>query len=397
MPLYKRQIRDGSFKFVPGRTIDQFSPVDIFNIKTAFLSQDDVTFKRISITSNINPAAIQLPVPTLLSEYPGNTDTNLDGCIVCITLTRKVFGGIMGTVQISAGYVPGPGPGGLVTNNIIDRPGYLPPTNVTQITEEIWLGCELNEWKVVNPPMQEATGPKYARYRETEIIRPPPFLKWTDYWNSQYGGMGYVQLFPVPLSYVSPGVYTDPGTQFARAIPGIGFFDNPAHTLNLSNFSFTNLKQPFFITEWGFNTPGTAVNYPGYPQFSTKCLADESRVRQGALSFRSNPSSVAEVAYFRILQDVSFKLGICVDAVNDSTYVPDRILLYESQSALQGFPSQSSLTATSPLITKDGSPKLVVFEINAKAKDTWRVQFISSAPNTVMAVSLFTFDISFII
>lgn len=389
MPLYRKQVRDGSFKYVPGRTIDASTPG-----QTITLSQDDVTFKRISITCEVTQGYIVLPNPTLLNTYPLNTDTNVDGCIVCITLTRKVVGGIMAGIQIFGGFEPGPGPGGFVQKGVLFRGAYTPPAGVTQLIQEIWVGCDVDTWKVIDPPLRLATGPSYAKYRETEVS-PPPIVDWTKRWGSQYGGMGYVQLFPVPLTYVSPGVFTDPGTEFSRAIPGVGFFDNPAHTLNLPNFRFTNLKQPFFITEWGFQTNGTAVNYAGYPQFSTKCPADESRVRQGALSFASNSYGVADVAYFRILQDVSFRIGICVDAIGDPTYVPDRILLYQNSQVPLGFASILPSTVSSPNIIKNGLPKLVVFEINAKARDTWRVQFISFTPFTTMAVSLFTFDVSF--
>jgi autotransporter-associated beta strand protein len=142
---------------------------------------------------------------------------------------------------------------------------------------------------------------------------------------------------------------------------------------------------------------GDYVNFPGYPDFSGP--NGSTLYNQGGLSVPvpanqgpyTTPSG-ANTGYFGVAFDftmgisATYRLGVAVDTVADGTYAPDYVGLYNSGVG----------TVFSSLLTRDGTPDMAIFEIDAAAGDTFTAAMwqLSGARSGAAAFSLITFDVS---
>lgn len=389
MPLYRKAGRSEAYKVLPSRTMTS-------SAQELVLTKEEVNFRRLPIAigspghNDPGPFIIRLPIPQYI---PGSApDTDLDGRIINITFqVYSTASNVLPRIWVLGTPIPGPGPGGFIDKQIFQ----VGPINnsVGGDSLDVWFGCNVLTWRLIDSPIKEGSPPTSCEYEQTIESIFPGSTSWEFNWNTFYGKIGSVQLFAIPLTYNSPGNYTDPGYTINKTYltPPGGFVDNPAHPITIPNFSFSLINKPFFVNDWGLSSSGSAVNFPGYPQVATACVAPESRVRLGALSGQSNSFGVLSIAYFTVLQAVSFRLGIVVDSIADPAYTPDYVVVAGKEDIV-GQELQGYSKGKSTLITKNGKPKILRYGVRANAGDHFSIQLLSNTPSRVMAMSMLMFD-----
>jgi hypothetical protein len=351
-----------------------------------FLTDQQVNNKTLVYVHNTSIAGgtILLPTPVLNAD---GSSSDLNGMMFCIQANFPSPGvpyniniTVLGSLRMFMGQL---------SRQTLISLGKTAVVNGT--TYEFWFVCDKNDWKVIDNPFKAPPNPSAVNYTGYNPL--------TFQWGLSSGNAGFVQFFPVPLALQQGGVYTDPGTVINRPFPNpsYGFLDNPAHPVTVSNFNFTSIKQPYFIKNWGVinSTFSSAVNYPGYAQLGTTCRLPESAVRQGSLSV-SSTTNVVSMAYFEMLTDASFRLGIGFDSVADGTYSPSQISISRSSNTTAftfGQRVNSIVGAISGTLPRDGIPKMADFSISGRAGDIFGIQFIGpeGSPAT-MAMCLLAFS-----
>jgi hypothetical protein len=192
-----------------------------------------------------------------------------------------------------------------------------------------------------------------------------------------YGTAGYYQIRPTAVGA---------GNIFESAGAGnnLGTTNSPSPTL---------FSAPSFLTSTT-GTAGNFVNFGGYPNFLGP--DGSTTYRQGALSISINggpfvmsvapggPSYFGIVATLTLNSAVDFRLGLVVDAVADGLYGPDFVGIYNATSG----------TTTSGLLTRNGQPEMVFFDITGGTSGQsfdialWQ----TNAPGTA-ALSMITYDV----
>jgi hypothetical protein len=191
--------------------------------------------------------------------------------------------------------------------------------------------------------------------------------------SNRYGTAGYFQICPG-----STTVFQAVGTQ-----------NDLGATLPVSYRS--NVLPPSNIDVFGGG--GTFVNFPGYPSF--KAPDGSALVRSGALSVSVssgpfNSPSGSNASYYGIALEMTFKnagkwrVGVAVDTVATGQYAPDYVAAF-------AYPTN---TIFSTLLSRNGIPKLVLFDIEAAAGAYTNISmWQNSGTNSVSAFSLLTFDV----
>jgi hypothetical protein len=337
--------------------------------------------------TNIPGGTLLLPTPT---SSDGGSSSDLNGMMFCIQANFPNSSPTTYDINITIS-------GGLVEvfPGQFSRPQLISlyKTGVqTGTTYDFWFVCDKQTWKLIDNPFKAPSTPSSVFYTGYDLLG--------FNWGLNSGNAGFVQFFPVPLTLQQGGVYTDPGTVINRPFPNpsYGFLDNPAHPVSVPNFNFTSLKQPYFIKNWGVlnSTFSSAVNYPGYAQLGTTCRLPESAVRQGSLSV-SSTTNVVSMAYFEMLTDANFSLGIGFDSVGDGAYSPSRISVSKAPGQISfsfGQRVNSVVGSLSETLPRNGVPKLAKFSISGRAGDYFGIQFIGpeGSPAT-MAMCILNFSV----
>jgi len=208
-----------------------------------------------------------------------------------------------------------------------------------------------------------------------------------DIGNSElYGTAGYAQLLPMTPPETADSIYqavSDVWGGFLSATSG------GAQTVG------SNVSQPTFLANFlGFGGAGYAyVNFPGYSVF--RAPDGSTLVRQGGISvpttnLATNPSGNGywgNAVYFDLNQTATFRVGIAVDTVGDGFYSADYVSIYSVTNQTAYF---------SPLLTRDGFPDLVFFDVSGVAGDQFAIalwQNEGTGHSTAAGYSLVTFDV----
>ena len=195
--------------------------------------------------------------------------------------------------------------------------------------------------------------------------------------DNKYGTAGYYQIRPMPW---------DPGAANIGQATGSG---NLLGTDAVSNPTLSS--QPSFVSSITGGA-GTFVNYGGYAKF--KGPDGSSDYRQGALSVPvglgtydtpsgSNNGYYGVAFEFTVSAPTRFRIGITVDANGGGLYAPDYVGIYHASTG----------TVYSSLLTRDASPDMAIFEINAVAGETFTASVWQlSGTQSVAPFSMITFD-----
>jgi len=157
----------------------------------------------------------------------------------------------------------------------------------------------------------------------------------------------------------------------------------------------TVLRKPDFLTAQPVVVAGTWVNYPGYAMVTKPEAAGAGDAfRIGGISDvvvrdtdgPGGRTKFVDVLNFTLGADTQFRLGIMVDAFGNGAYAPDYVSVYENTS-------QKTVWNSQPL-TRDGLPKLVLFDIAGQAGAAYLVALHRKAPadGARVGFSLITFD-----
>ena len=193
---------------------------------------------------------------------------------------------------------------------------------------------------------------------------------------NRYGASGYYQ--------IRPGA-----SDFSEAV-------GDGNNLGISAGAQPTLfSPPSFATVSGF--AGTFVNFGGYPSF----LQNDgvTPIRQGALSISINQGNNGQpyampvgtgfygnACNITMTQTATFLLGVAVDAVNDRTYAPKYVSVFNSSTG-------TVFSAAIPTGAGTSVPRLPVFLVAGKAGDVFTVGlWQDSGANSVAPFSLITFD-----
>jgi len=192
-----------------------------------------------------------------------------------------------------------------------------------------------------------------------------------------YGTSGYYQIRPMPW---------DPGSAHIYESASSG------NLLGTDSGSYPTLySTPSFVSSIAGGA-GTFVNFGGYPIFMGP--DGSSLYRQGALSVSVNngpygtPSGMNNGYYgiafnFTVNTPTTFRFGLTVDTAANGQYAPDYVGVY----------SGSTGTVYSSLLTRDGTPDMAIFEIDALANETFTVSVWQLAgTQNIAPFSLATFD-----
>jgi hypothetical protein len=196
--------------------------------------------------------------------------------------------------------------------------------------------------------------------------------------NNQYGSAGYLQIRPMPW---------DPAPATIGEAAGSG------NDLGISAGSNPSLYlSPSFLSTISGGA-GSYVNFGPYPTF--RGPDGSSLYRQGSLSvsvndgpFNSpageNASHVGVPVQFTLGASGNFRLGLAVDCVADGTYAPHYVSVF----------NLSTGTVFSPVLTRDGNPDMVFFDITGNAGENFIVGLWQNVGSqSVAALSLITVDL----
>jgi hypothetical protein len=193
--------------------------------------------------------------------------------------------------------------------------------------------------------------------------------------NQRYGTAGYYQIRPTPTN--------SPSNVYEPSSPDIGVtaVNNP-----------TLYSHPSFV-ESIVASAGSFVNFGNYQFYLGN---DSSTVyRQGALSVSINAgpydspagsgaSYFGSALQFTLRADANFRIGLAVDSVGSGAYAPNYVGIYNSKTG----------TVFSALLTRDGTPDMVFFDISGSEGDSFTVALWQNAgAHSFAALSLVTFDI----
>ena len=193
----------------------------------------------------------------------------------------------------------------------------------------------------------------------------------------KYGTAGYYQIRPMPWD---PGAANINQAAGSSNLLGTDAGSNP-----------TLSSQPSFVSSITGGA-GTFVNYGGYAKF--KGPDGSSDYRQGGLSVSVNqgpyntPSGSSNGYFgtafqFTVSAPTRFRIGITVDANGGGLYAPDYVGIYHASTG----------TVYSSLLTRDASPDMAIFEINAVAGETFVASLWQlSGTQSVAPFSMITFD-----
>jgi hypothetical protein len=192
-----------------------------------------------------------------------------------------------------------------------------------------------------------------------------------------YGSSGYYQIRPMPWDPGSASIYESVSS---GNLLGTDLGSNPSLSLT-----------PSFVSSISGGA-GSFVNFGGYPIF--RGPDGSSLYRQGALSVSVNngiyntPSGSNNgyfgVAFnFTISAPTKFRFGLAVDTAANGLYAPDYVGVYSGNTG----------TVYSSLLTRDGTPDMAVFEIDALANETFTVSVWQlDGTQSIAPFSLATFD-----
>jgi autotransporter-associated beta strand protein len=195
-----------------------------------------------------------------------------------------------------------------------------------------------------------------------------------------YGTAGYYQIRPIALPSGTT-IYTNVTS---------------GNNLGITEGSNPTLYSAPVILSAITGGAGDYVNFPGYADF--RGPNGSTLYNQGGLSVPVpanqgpyNTPSGANTGYFGVAFDftmgisATYRLGVAVDTVADGTYAPNYVGLYNSGVG----------TVFSSLLTRDGTPDMAIFEIDAVAGDTFTAAMWQlSGARSAAAFSLITFDVS---
>jgi autotransporter-associated beta strand protein len=195
-----------------------------------------------------------------------------------------------------------------------------------------------------------------------------------------YGTAGYYQIRPIALPS---------GTTIYSGVAS-------GNNLGITEGSNPTLYSAPVILSAITGGAGDYVNFPGYADF--RGPNGSTLYNQGGLSVPVpanqgpyNTPSGANTGYFGVAFDftmgisATYRLGVAVDTVADGTYAPNYVGLYNSGVG----------TVFSSLLTRDGTPDMTIFEIDAVAGDTFTAAMWQlSGARSAAAFSLITFDVS---
>jgi autotransporter-associated beta strand protein len=195
-----------------------------------------------------------------------------------------------------------------------------------------------------------------------------------------YGTAGYYQIRPIALPS---------GTTLYSGVAS-------GNNLGITEGSNPTLYSAPVILSAITGGAGDYVNFPGYADF--RGPNGSTLYNQGGLSVPVpanqgpyNTPSGANTGYFGVAFDftmgisATYRLGVAVDTVADGTYAPNYVGLYNSGVG----------TVFSSLLTRDGTPDMAIFEIDAVAGDTFTAAMWQlSGARSAAAFSLITFDVS---
>ena len=201
-----------------------------------------------------------------------------------------------------------------------------------------------------------------------------------DLGGDKYGTAGYYQIRPMPW---------DPGAANIGQATGSGNLLGTEASYASSNPTFSS--QPSFVSSITGGA-GTFVNYGGYAIF--KGPDGSSDYRQGGLSVSvnngpfntpsgSNNGYFGSAFQFTVSAPTRFRIGITVDSNGGGAYAPDYVGIYNASTG----------TVYSSLLTRDASPDMAIFEINAVAGETFAASVWQlSGTQSVAPFSMITFD-----
>jgi hypothetical protein len=196
---------------------------------------------------------------------------------------------------------------------------------------------------------------------------------------NKYGNAGYYLIRPVSPFDIGGSV------SIFESAP-------TSNNLGISATTYPTLHSaPQFATVVG--NAGSYVNFNGYSIFRSPNGSD--LVRIGALSVATDDGSggflqnsfegqYGILCYVTLTQSVKFRLGLVVDSINDATYVPWSISIYNSKVGV----------IESAEIDRNGSSDIVFFDINGNEGETFEVRgWQANSALSVTALSLITFDL----
>jgi autotransporter-associated beta strand protein len=208
----------------------------------------------------------------------------------------------------------------------------------------------------------------------------PGVAKTYDLSGDVYGTAGYYQIRPIP--------YPPGSTIYSAASAGnnLGITEGSNPTLYSAPAMLSSIT----------GGAGDYVNFNNYaifrgPDGSTLYTQGGLSVPVPANQGPYNTPSGANTGYFGVAFDftmgisATYRLGVAVDTVSDGTYAPNYVGLYNSGVG----------TVFSSLLTRDGTPDMTIFEIDAAAGDTFTAAMWQlSGARSAAAFSLITFDVS---
>jgi autotransporter-associated beta strand protein len=208
----------------------------------------------------------------------------------------------------------------------------------------------------------------------------PGVAKTYDLSGDVYGTAGYYQIRPIP--------YPPGSTIYSAASAGnnLGITEGSNPTLYSAPAMLSSIT----------GGAGDYVNFNNYaifrgPDGSTLYTQGGLSVPVPANQGPYNTPSGANTGYFGVAFDftmgisATYRLGVAVDTVADGTYAPNYVGLYNSGVG----------TVFSSLLTRDGTPDMAIFEIDAAAGDTFTAAMWQlSGARSAAAFSLITFDVS---
>jgi autotransporter-associated beta strand protein len=208
----------------------------------------------------------------------------------------------------------------------------------------------------------------------------PGVAKTYDLSGDVYGTAGYYQIRPIP--------YPPGSTIYSAASAGnnLGITEGSNPTLYSAPAMLSSIT----------GGAGDYVNFNNYaifrgPDGSTLYTQGGLSVPVPANQGPYNTPSGANTGYFGVAFDftmgisATYRLGVAVDTVADGTYAPNYVGLYNSGVG----------TVFSSLLTRDGTPDMAIFEIDAVAGDTFTAAMWQlSGARSAAAFSLITFDVS---
>jgi autotransporter-associated beta strand protein len=208
----------------------------------------------------------------------------------------------------------------------------------------------------------------------------PGVAKTYDLSGDVYGTAGYYQIRPIP--------YPPGSTIYSAASAGnnLGITEGSNPTLYSAPAMLSSIT----------GGAGDYVNFNNYaifrgPDGSTLYTQGGLSVPVPANQGPYNTPSGANTGYFGVAFDftmgisATYRLGVAVDTVADGTYAPNYVGLYNSGVG----------TVFSSLLTRDGTPDMTIFEIDAAAGDTFTAAMWQlSGARSAAAFSLITFDVS---